>query len=715
MAAQHAPDQLLTPADVAALAFVDPKTVSRWARAGKIPFETTPGGHRRFRRSDVEALLHQVRDHLPLEPALATPGARRAEDANAPAARGIRSAAADAVVAEAVAIAMDAHAEAAAIEAAQARALAAAEAARVVAHEAAAAAADMRSRATVQAERLAEAATYAQTLVSASDTDTDTDTDEHAIHAALQMAATVDAAAESASTDTAEAAERVAQAVTDAAARVAERVADFERTLEREAPSTALALLKSTLETARHAAQDNSAARRSAPATYLRLLPAAAIGSPPGTADAAAAVVADAVAAALEAEVEFAAEQVLEIATAMVIAAETAAEAAAKARSTRALAVAEAARIVAHDAACTATALGERAEASAAFFAEEVKQALEAVASRESRDRDSGATLLAMRLLTTMLSLAHASARDAESAAAVAADAVAAAAAQLAAAESAIDLAVEAEVSDAADALRGVNLAAARRVAGTTHVRAADAAIRVEQPTNVDDHEEDLLAVASHEMRAPLTSIAAYAEILRSEGGLTLEQTGFVDAIVRNAARLDVLTDDLLLLAGASSPLPQEELGEVDLRSVVASAEEVIATLQLRKHLQVSIELPSDPALVTGDAHQLERVVINLMSNAVKFTENRGTVICRVSSTQADVVMAVVDTGIGIPQDEQGRLFHRFFRGAGARGRAIRGTGLGLHIAATIVANHGGDISVDSVAGQGSVFTVRLPRRTMDG
>lgn len=139
MAIPHAPDQLLTPADVAALAFVDPKTVGRWARAGKIPFETTPGGHRRFRRSDVEALLHQVRDHLPLDSALA-PGARSAKDPETPAAHRLRSAAADAVVAEAVAIAMDAQAEAAAIEAAQARAIAAAEAARVVAHEAAVAA-----------------------------------------------------------------------------------------------------------------------------------------------------------------------------------------------------------------------------------------------------------------------------------------------------------------------------------------------------------------------------------------------------------------------------------------------------------------------------------------------------------------------------------------------------------------------------------------------
>lgn len=304
MAAQQAPDRLLTPGEVAALAFVDPKTVSRWARAGKISSERTPGGHRRFRSSDVEALLIQARsrDDSPRSSANPSPDTRRVDGADIRAVRGIQSAAADAVVAEALAIAMEARAEAAAgavldiemavaaaaetaklaaIEAARARAIAAAEAARVVAHEAVIAAADIRSRATAQAERLAEAAVQARTLVSAQRTD------EQTTFAAERMAATVQDAAEAASTDTAQAAARVASAVTDAAAHVAEMVADFDLSVERATDATAQALREATLGTARHVAQENRMAMRTTPTVDLRrVLAAADAASPVGAIDA---------------------------------------------------------------------------------------------------------------------------------------------------------------------------------------------------------------------------------------------------------------------------------------------------------------------------------------------------------------------------------------------------------------------------------------------
>lgn len=450
-----------------------------------------------------------------------------------------------------------------------------------------------------------------------------------------------------------------------------------------------------------------------------RYWPGTAAGASVDTADAAAAVVADAVAIALESEAEAAAEQVLATAAAIAAAAKTAADAAAKARGARAFAVAEAARIVASDATRTATRLEERAEATLAFIADETRQAMEVIASYDREDGDRGATLIAMRLMATMQELAEATARDTASAAAFAADAVAATAAELAAAASAVDLGVATEVSDAAEALRAVNSAAARRVAGTTHARAvgaaiaaweAAAAVREERLRKPDAAQNDFVATASHELRTPLTSIAGYAEMLQDEGGLTATQTGFVDAIVRNAARLGALTGDLLLLAGFKSTRLQMETLEVDLRAVVSSAEEVIKTQEVGQHLVVSFELPGDPVLVSGDARHLERVVLNLMSNAIKFTQGEGTVICRLASSPTDVFLTVSDTGIGIPLVEQAQLFDQFFRGAGARDQAIQGAGLGLHIVATIVSNHGGDITVDSVADQGNTFTVRLPR-----
>lgn len=235
-----------------------------------------------------------------------------------------------------------------------------------------------------------------------------------------------------------------------------------------------------------------------------------------------------------------------------------------------------------------------------------------------------------------------------------------------------------------------------------------------EQLRGLDTAKNDFVATASHELRTPLTSIAAYAEVLQDEEDLTARQTKFVAAIVRNTARLAALTDDLLLLAGFNSAQPQMDTLEVDLRAVVSSAEEIIQTLGTGQHLDVCFELPPGPVLVTGDARQLERVVLNLMSNAIKFTEPGGTVTCQLSSTTPAVSMTVIDTGIGIPVAEQEQLFNRFFRGSAAREREIRGTGLGLHITASIVSNHGGDVSIESVVGRGTTFTVRLPHPLAD-
>lgn len=230
-----------------------------------------------------------------------------------------------------------------------------------------------------------------------------------------------------------------------------------------------------------------------------------------------------------------------------------------------------------------------------------------------------------------------------------------------------------------------------------------------EQLRHLDTAKDNFVATASHELRTPLTSIALYAEMLQDDEGLTGHQSECVAAIARNTARLSSLTENLLLLSGLNQV--QTATLEVDLGAVISSAQEVIGALGADKHVAVRLELPSDPVLVTGDAGQLERVVVNLMSNAIKYSEEAGRVTCRLTSSSTEAIMAVSDTGIGVPADEQGQLFDRFFRGAQARARAIGGTGLGLHIAGSIVTHHGGDILVESALGHGSTFTVRLPLR----
>jgi signal transduction histidine kinase len=225
----------------------------------------------------------------------------------------------------------------------------------------------------------------------------------------------------------------------------------------------------------------------------------------------------------------------------------------------------------------------------------------------------------------------------------------------------------------------------------------------------------DYVATVSHELRTPLTSITAYAELLRDDTDLNPRQAGFVDAIVRNGIRLSSLTDDLLLLSGFTSREQQMKTDEVDLREAVAQAREVIKTLGAGRDITVDFVLPDHALLVAGDAEHLERVVLNLVSNAIKFSEPGGTVTCRLSASPAKVVLEVSDTGIGIPLDEQEVLFTKFFRGSAAREHAIEGTGLGLHIVASIVKNHGGNILVESGQGRGTILTVQLPRLEVTG
>jgi signal transduction histidine kinase len=235
-----------------------------------------------------------------------------------------------------------------------------------------------------------------------------------------------------------------------------------------------------------------------------------------------------------------------------------------------------------------------------------------------------------------------------------------------------------------------------------------------EQQRILNEAKSDFVATVSHELRTPLTSITAYAELLQEETDLSPRQATFIDAIVRNSARLSSLTDDLLLLSGFTSREQQMAHLEVDLRAVVTQARGVISTLVTGHAITVDFVGHDEPLLVTGDAEHLERVVLNLLSNAIKFSGHGDTVTCELSGSPTEVLLSVTDNGIGIPQDEQEVLFTKFFRGSAAREHAIQGTGLGLHIVASIVKNHHGHISVESGEGRGTIMTVRLPRLRAD-
>jgi len=233
----------------------------------------------------------------------------------------------------------------------------------------------------------------------------------------------------------------------------------------------------------------------------------------------------------------------------------------------------------------------------------------------------------------------------------------------------------------------------------------------VEQLKNLNQTKTDFFATVSKELRAPLTSIEGYLEMLRDEdaGPVTAAQERMLETVGRNAVRLRNLFEDLFTLSKIESEASQTVLHPVNLLDVVRDAAGVLEPSVAGTGLSLTVTCPDGSLVVNGDVSQLDRVVMNLLSNAAKFTSPGGRIRLTVARDGDTAVLSVSDTGIGIPEKDKGGLFGRLFRGSNAVQRSIPGTGLGLAIVSTIVAEHGGDVAVQSTEGVGSTFTVRLP------
>jgi signal transduction histidine kinase len=223
---------------------------------------------------------------------------------------------------------------------------------------------------------------------------------------------------------------------------------------------------------------------------------------------------------------------------------------------------------------------------------------------------------------------------------------------------------------------------------------------------------DEFVALVSHELRTPLTSIIGYVEtMLDGEvGAFSEEQEHFLRVVDRNAERLHGLVGDLLFVANLDAGKLSLECQELDLTRLVAECVEAARPSAETRGIELVFEDGAAPVLpIVGDQSRLGQVFDNLISNGLKFTSAGGRVHVRLRLEGDAVGVEVEDSGIGIPQAEQVRLFDRFYRASSATERAIPGSGLGLSIARAIVDGHGGTISVTSVEGQGSTFRVALP------
>ena len=236
----------------------------------------------------------------------------------------------------------------------------------------------------------------------------------------------------------------------------------------------------------------------------------------------------------------------------------------------------------------------------------------------------------------------------------------------------------------------------------------AELAAQNERLRELDRLKDDFVASVSHELRTPLTSIRGYLELVRDDGGLDEEQERMLAIVDRNAARLLRLVSDLLFVAQLDAGKLKLEREQVDL---AALAEEAIEAAGPRAAAaSVALRLQADHVVVDGDRSRLAQVLDNLLSNAIKFTPAGGRVEVTVARTDRGTArIEVADTGMGIPEDECGRLFERFFRTSGAMRAAVPGTGLGLTIVQAITEGHDGSVSVESRVGEGTTFVVDLP------
>jgi two-component system phosphate regulon sensor histidine kinase PhoR len=220
----------------------------------------------------------------------------------------------------------------------------------------------------------------------------------------------------------------------------------------------------------------------------------------------------------------------------------------------------------------------------------------------------------------------------------------------------------------------------------------------------------DFVANVSHELRTPLTAIQGFSETLLA-GAIDDPQNRvrFLEIILEHSRRLARLTEDLLMLSKMDADRLELEIRRLSVSQFVESCLETAQRPAAEKDLRISVNLGNSLPDIAADRRRLAEVLQNLLDNAIQYTPAGGQIMLSASADDEEVTFTVSDTGIGIPQADQPRIFERFYRVDVARSREVGGTGLGLSIAKHLVEVHGGRIWVESEVGQGAQFHFTVP------
>lgn len=233
----------------------------------------------------------------------------------------------------------------------------------------------------------------------------------------------------------------------------------------------------------------------------------------------------------------------------------------------------------------------------------------------------------------------------------------------------------------------------------------------ITEHVKLDNMRKEFVADVSHELKTPITSIMGYADTLL-EGEYDKEtQEKFLNVIATEARRMAKLVTDLLTLSRYDNNQKRLKKESFDLGELVKSCQEKLGIEIQKKNHTVNCFVTADVPPVYADKSDIERVVLNILTNSIKYTKDNGEIKIYVGFVYNDAYIKIFDNGIGIPEEDLNRIFERFYRVDKARTREMGGTGLGLSIAKEILDKNGGSIDIKSVVGQGTEVVIKVPTK----
>ena len=233
----------------------------------------------------------------------------------------------------------------------------------------------------------------------------------------------------------------------------------------------------------------------------------------------------------------------------------------------------------------------------------------------------------------------------------------------------------------------------------------------ITEHVKLDEMRKEFVADVSHELKTPITSIMGYADTLL-EGNYDKEtQNQFLNVIATEARRMAKLVTDLLELSRYDSNKKKIKKDFFDLGDVAKMCQNKLAIECKKKNQQVECLVTADVPPVYADKDDIVRVILNILSNSIKYTQDGGTIKIYVGFVYNDAYIKIIDNGIGIPEDDLNRIFERFYRVDKSRTREMGGTGLGLSIAKEILDKNGGSIDIKSQVGKGTEVVIKVPTK----